>query len=222
MTDRPDAPMNDAPDERDPGIAALLDVEPLDDVTRARLVRNAVAAADAQPVPAHHRRVTRWIAAAAASVVVVVGVGVALTVGGPDDSQPTASRPAAKAPGDELRDTAQQQLDRGATPESPAAAPSANEFGERATDAVPALGDLGEVADPAALRRAVRRATASGTFAPACSLAVNPTRDRVVSAGTGTVDGEPATVFIVERAGGGRRAVAIVNAGCTARKSVTL
>jgi len=225
MSDEPQVPPNDESDARDPRIAAMLDVEPLDDLTRTRLVRNAVAAVEPQPATVHHRRIARWVAAAAAAVVVVVGASVALTVGGSDDSQPTASRPAEESPDDALRDQAQQQTTDGATPESAAAAPT-QEFGERllpsAIGAVPALGNLGEIADPGALRRAVRRATVSGTFAPVCSPAIDATRDRVVSGGTATVDGHPATVFIVERDEQDRRALTVVNAGCTAKRPVAL
>ncbi len=70
-------PADDARDER---VAALLAVDPLDDVTRRRLVSTAIRSTGT----ARHAR--RLIGAAAAVVVLVVGAGVVVAVGNGDDS----------------------------------------------------------------------------------------------------------------------------------------
>ena len=70
-------PADDARDER---VAALLAVDPLDDVTRRRLVSTAIRSTGT----ARHAR--RLIGAAAAVVLLVVGAGVVVAVGNGDDS----------------------------------------------------------------------------------------------------------------------------------------
>src|SRR5687768_7519992 len=70
----------DPTDVRDERIAALLETEPLDELTRARLVRTAMDASTPVSTPASESpwaRRSRWIGAAAAVVllgVVLVGV----------------------------------------------------------------------------------------------------------------------------------------------------
>ena len=81
-------------DVRDEVLAARLAVEPLDDVTRARLVRNAMeAAAEATTTnePARRSARTRWLAVAAA-LVVVLAVGLAVVLREDSGSEPTAAR----------------------------------------------------------------------------------------------------------------------------------
>jgi hypothetical protein len=74
-------------DDRDERVAAFLAVEPLDDVTRRRLVNTAIRSTGTA------RQARRLIAAAAAVVVLVVGAGVVVAVGGGDDSTtPSAAR----------------------------------------------------------------------------------------------------------------------------------
>ena len=67
-------------DTRDERVAALLAVDPLDDLTRRRLVSTAIRSTGT----ARHAR--RLIGAAAAVVVLVVGAGVVVAVGNGDDS----------------------------------------------------------------------------------------------------------------------------------------
>jgi hypothetical protein len=69
-----------ADDARDARVAALLAVDPLDDVTRRRLVSTAIRSTGT----ARHAR--RLIGAAAAVVVLIVGAGVVVAVGNGDDS----------------------------------------------------------------------------------------------------------------------------------------
>jgi hypothetical protein len=72
--------------------AAIAEPEPpLDDLTRHRLVRDAVRAA---PTPASgdpRRRWSPWIAAAAVALVVVIGVGLAIAAFGNDSSTSSSS-----------------------------------------------------------------------------------------------------------------------------------
>lgn len=65
---------------------------PLDDLTRHRLVRDAVRAAPAPESGAPRRRWSPWIAAAAAALVVVIGVGLAIAAFGNDSSTSSSSR----------------------------------------------------------------------------------------------------------------------------------
>ena len=78
----------EAGDERDDQIGALLEVEPLDELTRRRLVAAALAAA-APPAAARSRR---WLAAAAVLLVVVGGGGALLATSGGGSRRPTHRR----------------------------------------------------------------------------------------------------------------------------------
>ena len=81
-TDGPGA----APDERDERIGALLAVEPLDDVTRRRLVNTAIRSTGTA------KQARRLVAAAAVVVVLVGGAGVMVAVRGGDSTSSTAAR----------------------------------------------------------------------------------------------------------------------------------
>jgi hypothetical protein len=125
------------PDARDERLAALLEVEPLDDVTRRRLVSRAVE--QGPSAGAQRRRLARVPLAAAAAVLaalVVVGGGLALVLRGGG-----TTTEAERAGG--------RTADRAVT--------------EQAAAPVP-IGDLGDVSDPDVLRRrlAARTATAPG------------------------------------------------------------
>jgi anti-sigma factor RsiW len=79
------------PDDRDDELASLLEVPPLDDVTRERLVTRALD--DAGPRRSA-RRLTRLLVPAAAALValVLVGVGVFVLVNRDGDNAGTAAR----------------------------------------------------------------------------------------------------------------------------------
>jgi hypothetical protein len=185
MTD--DRPPDEA-DARDPLVAEWLDVPPLDDVTRRRLVRRAF---EAEPEPARPPVVGRLGriavavgAAVVAAVVVAGGLTVLLRDGDGDD--PTASGGGGgerSAPGEAEREAA--------------AAPTPSP-----------LGDLGDVTDPELLRQRVGEPPAGGeadsqaeaAHTGACSAEL----DRAgvgapVATGTGTFGGDPVIVVVAQR-----------------------
>ena len=190
----PDGDPHHEPDGRDERLAALLEVPPLDDVTRRRLVRRALDEAGRRP---DRRRLIGALSAAAAALVVVLGTALVLRDdGGGGD---TAARPAGG-------DAERVESDEGGADE--AAAPSS-------------FAELGEVSDPAVLRERLRalapapgptesdepggadeRETATAAVPPECLTALGrvgagpPT----VVAG-GTYRGAPALVLVAEKAG---------------------
>lgn len=204
MTDRTDPPSDAEPVDSEPGdgpaaLRAQLQVEPLDEVTRARLVRTALAAGDRGAADRGRRR-AGWLAAAAA-IVAVVAVGVSVLVRDSEPPQTTASAPTADAKSEK---GAAQQLDA-------TAAPSAT---REASASAPSLGKLGEVGRAAALRDAVKSATARGQFRAQCPVPDVGAAGVLISVGTGTVDGEPASVYVIEVPDAGKVAVAVVDQGC--------
>lgn len=199
------------PDGRDERVAALLEVPPLDEVTRRRLVRTAVAAASGP-----RSRLGLAIPVAAALVIgAVVGT---VVVTRPDDSTTTAAGP-------KVSTSLEAPAQRAGEPETndsggdPAIAPGA---------AAPfvLLGDLGDVGTEKRLRAAVRSApdrafegSASSTPSaapPACTATAADQLGLVVvaSAGTGTVGGAPVTVIVGTDPAGTEVAVALRAADC--------
>lgn len=211
---------DDGADTRDGEVAQWLEVEPLDELTRRRLVANALREGDAAAAPAapptRSSHAWRWLTAAAAVVVVLV-VGLALLSGGGGNDEQATSR------------------DRAAlTPKS--AAPTRD------------VGDFGNLDDPAnlaALRRALGNpadtaefqappeaagdalGSSSDTTSGAASSAGDATRlcgavlpdgGRIVAEGTGTVDGRPATVVLLEAADGTRSLVVVLEDPCEQRE----
>jgi hypothetical protein len=143
------------PDQRDEELASRLEVPPLDDVTRERLVARALEdAGRRRGAP----RLTRVLVPAAAALValVLVGVGVFALVNRDGEDASTTARPrppAAVAPRDGDR------------------APDASSSAEAVTG-VRDLGDLGDVTDAGELRRRVRTQLDE---VPAASRAAPPT-----------------------------------------------
>src|SRR4051794_19763891 len=198
----------DPTDERNERIAARLETEPLDDVTRARLVRAAMDAAaseassSAADAPRSRTRL-RWLSVAAA-VVVVLAVGFAVLARNDSDSERSAAR--TSRPPAPLQDQTTTGL---SVPEGGV------ERQFNTAGAVGALGDLGDVANDRRLRRAIAGAEAvapssaakatdeagGGTAAlpraaPAACVPSLP--GDVVAIGTGTARGKPVTVYVVE------------------------
>jgi hypothetical protein len=177
------------PDERDDELASLLEVPPLDDGTRERLVTRALD--DAGPRRGA-RRLTRLLVPAAAALVALVlfGVGVFVLVNRDGDNAGTAARsrpPAAATPGE-----------RGSAPDASSSA--------EAVTGVRDLGELGDVTDSGELRRRVR---AQLDEAPASSRAAPPRcLERAVAGspsptayGTGTHRDRPVLVLVLPATG---------------------
>lgn len=202
--------------ERDPVIAARLPVEPLDEVTRRRLVATALRESEALAAPpSRPSRAWQWVAAAAAIVVLMVGGLALLTAGGGHD-EPQASR------------------DRSIT---------ASPEGLKVTPDVGDFGDLGQAANLDRLRsaldsnsRAPAAPSAEASTPQAAGDAAGSTSDAgaakrsldlcassfpggaVLALGSGTIDGRTATVFLVQQADGSRSLEAVLDDPCETRR----
>lgn len=200
MSDDTIPPGNDDRDER---IAALLEVPPLDEVTRRRLVRTAVAATSGP------RSRAALIVSAAAALVVGVVVGTAV-VTRPDDVTETAVRPKADA---------STSLE---APPQRAGSPGEDEAGSPAMAPAPAtdLGDLGSVSSIEELRdkvaQARERSPVLESSATPCAAQPPDAFGLVVVAGVGfgVVGAEPATVLVGTDPAGNEVAVVLRAADC--------
>ena len=204
-------------DPRDERLGAWLEIAPLDEVTRRRLVSTAVAAAAAdRRAPLH---AARWIAAAAAIVVsLVVGLALLTAHGGHDE--PRAST---------LTHTPAPSGQSGAAP-APAAG-AADSVRPEATAAPPVeVGDFGDlsVADNLTrLRAALESASAPGTSASGTArasseLEASPCRRQlpngtVTAVATGTLDGRHAVVVLTTLPDGNRSVDGCSSAPCEVR-----
>jgi hypothetical protein len=212
--DVPTPPATGAPPDRagDPELAAVLAVAPLDDLTRRRLVRTALAER-----PRATRPVGRLVASLGVAAALVIGVLIGtLVVTRPDDPDPTtaagapASSPSPSAPSDA---------------EAPALVPA---------PATP-LGDLGAVDSASALREAItarleagrdRAATSPGAVvsADACAARGPGAAGLVVigASGTATLDAAPAVVLVGPTPSGENVAIVLDAASCTVLETVPL
>jgi hypothetical protein len=208
---RPDEPRHEprdpaAADARDARLAALLAVEPLDEITRRRLVQRAVSTVH----PTARGRVAA-VASIAAAIVVGVVVG-ALLVHRPYVPGPTTAlgNPTAT----------------GAAPKAAADAPAI----AVAPGPVNALGNLGDVTTDDKLRSAVADAEQRGSNAnedarQAPCASTNPTSIglvAIVAAGVGDSDGRPVAVLIGTSPAGKALAVVVQQPDCTLIRSVKL
>ena len=202
------------PDDERPEIAEWLRVEPLDDVTRRRLVGTALRESEAPGVHERKRqsRAWQWIGAAAALVVVlVVGLALLSAEGGNDEPQATRA-PAAIVPKSEL-----------------------------GTTGVGDFGDLDRAANLASLRRALSdRVTGAASSAPAAGAAAAadstfgsasgshsnssltcsddlPHGATIAATGTGTLDGRPTTVLLLRGSDGTLSYEAVLQDPCEVR-----
>lgn len=195
-------------DARDPQVATWLEVEPLDDVTRRRLVSTALreGAAPEAPAPARPSKAWRWIAAAAVIVVVLVAGLALLTANGGHDERQATRRTAAEA-----------------TPKATEGPRDVGDFGDLDQAAnLQALRDalsgsegtrLGAPAVPAP--QAATDAAGSGSFSTSgCSRGVLGT---VLAQGTGTLDGRAVTVVLSRAADGKRSLDAFFRDSCEIR-----
>jgi hypothetical protein len=205
----PDEPTREAAGEgRDENVAALLEVPPLDDVTRRRLVAGALA--DAEQRRARTRRVL-VPAAAVLIVLVLVGVGafvLATRGGGGDDG--TAARTTTAAPGTQ------------------AGAPQAGEA-DASHAGIPDLGDLGDVTDQSELRRKLAPARRAPAPAQTERAAAPPCLDRALTGspapeafGTGTHRGRPVLVLVLPSGADSTTAVLLDQQTCQAVAVVSL
>src|SRR4051794_17530611 len=214
---------DDRPDHSDGWVAQWLEVEPLDDVTRRRLVSTALsesAELHTAAAPARRSGPWRWIAAAAAVVVVLVGTLAIVTANGGDDQQQAT------------------QDDRTALTPKAAAGAAARNVGD--------FGDLDDAGNLARLRAALDESSFAGssTSGPTgaqaaagdsatselgtdstadreaplalCGLVV-PDGGRVIAQGSGTIDGRRAIVALIEAADGARSTDAVLEDPCETR-----
>jgi hypothetical protein len=211
-TGTPDPAPDPAPDPRNPQVAGWLAVDPLDDVTRRRLVSSAVREAPAGTPHAPARR--RWIAAAAAVVLVAVGGLALLTADGGHDTEQAVT-----------------------PPRTPTAADASGPLASGKSAATPDVGDFGDLGDPgnlAALRAALASGTAeslgrdSGDRSAGASAESSTGQQSlppcpglpegtVLAFGHGTLDGRPALVVLTEAPDGARSFDAVLQDPCEVR-----
>ena len=202
--DRPD-------DQRDERIATWLEAEPLDELTRRRLVAGAMQATAEAPSSPPSRRAWRWIATAAVIVVVLVGALAIVTAPGGDESR--------------LSDARQQR--GGRSDQIQAASPALG-----ATRPPIDVGGFGDLDTPANLRRLrtalaqPQRAAAPSNGAEAGTTAdERPTsacRDQlptgtIIAVGSGILDGRRALVVLTDRGNGSRSIDAVLADPCELR-----
>lgn len=220
MTTPPSPPGPD--DTRDPRVAAWLAVDPLDDVTRARLVRDALAgsadAPTARPHP-HRRRTMAVVGVAAAVVAALVVVGAVLVPRGDDTTPSAVDAPASKARPEASRPAGDSSA-AGATAEAPPAE-------TLRPGPLPALGDLGDVSSEAKLERAARGSLSVPLGSPStpltgCAAAAGRAFGTPIAVGTGRIDGRRATVVAAHQAAGSTAVVAVAGRTCGRAVSVVL
>jgi hypothetical protein len=203
----PDEPM--PPDARDERVAELLAVEPLDEMTRRRLVHGALE----QSTPRWSRFAN--VAAIAAAIAVGVGIG-AVLVNAPDPPPATTASAPTEAAAPELNSTAAGDAFTAAAP-------------------ISALGDLGDVSTDAELRKAVttvfkRGAGADEELQAAAAgypCVTSPPEQfglvAVVAAGIGTSRKEAVTVVVGTSPAGDSMAVVLSQPpSCEVQRSVVL
>jgi hypothetical protein len=191
-------------DHPDAEVAGWLEVEPLDDVTRRRLVSTALSESEPAAAPSRPSHLWRWVAAAAAVIVVLVGTLVIVTANGGHD-EPQANR------------SERTSL----SPKAVSATPDAGDFGN--------LDDPGNLA---ALRAALDASTsslsdASRSESAAGAQAAAPAgaekcagfepAGTVVARATGTIDQRAAVVYLVRHDDGSRTLVAVLEDPCALR-----
>lgn len=135
-------------DARDERLAGMLAVEPLDEVTRRRLVRGALDAAQPR---SSRPRLAAAVSIAAVLLAGVVAVGITLSDDGGDRPTAASTPERERAPSDRVATTATPGAGE-KTADAPA--PAATSAG------VP---DLGDVSDPTTLRKRVQSVTEGET-----------------------------------------------------------
>jgi hypothetical protein len=214
MSDDAPAPESEEPG-RDEQIHDLLEVPPLDDVTRRRLVRRAVEAAPGNPTAAPRSRFAFAVPVAAAIAVgLVIG---AVVVTRPDDPTPTAAPAASSTP------APQGDGEQAGATDERALAPTESV-------AIADLGDLGTVESPDDLRTtaivAQERVTAEdavpGRVLPCTEAPADVGLTAIDAAGSATSDAAPVTVLLGRDSDGRTVAVAVTVGTCATVLRVTL
>lgn len=237
MTDVP--PLHGGHDEQDNELARQLAVEPLDELTRRRLVARALD--ETAPVSDSTRagRSRFPFVAAAAAMVVVLVVGLGVLVSTRDDNSGSENQALQEAPAtDSKREAAGLPPSTGDN--SVALTPSAREgatggasvddSGALTTSAPPALGEFGDLSTASARRR-LRAAIATVPPDQATALSGQSTAfgssasaqdtcktfPDVVATATGTFGDRTARVVVTRRANGSLRVRAVLVDSCEVR-----
>ncbi|MET0275813.1 MAG: hypothetical protein ABW211_03080 [Acidimicrobiia bacterium] len=210
-------------DPRDDELAARLAVEPLDELTRRRLVARAMSesevdAAPASPTGPSVRRL-RWLVAAAAALLVVVLGSVAILRNNGSNDATVASRDRTRVV---TGSTVDPQQKGAAAPNAEAAAGSSADSAFGSTGI--ALGDFGDLSKAAARTRVLAAIDAANLQSPSGitegidrSACRDPDSDPVLATATGTYAGRPARVLVTE-AGEGRRVLLLISDPCEVRQ----
>ena len=220
----------DADDGRDPRIAGLLEVAPLDEVTRARLVRTALAGTDEpaghegvqEPERSPERKPLAAILAVAAAFLVVLVVGLAVLVPRESDVPGPAALDAPSDSAKRATPAAPFLPDASAAPavqEAPAAGSESALEVQPAPLTLPSLGDLGDVSNETRLARAAsarlaRPFDAMTVTVKGCAASAGNAFGTPVAAGTGTIDGRRAVVVVAEQPAGTTAVVAVRGRSC--------
>lgn len=193
-------------DTRDEDFAAFLAVPPLDEVTRRRMVREALD----RPAP----RASRFTAAMAIAAAVIVGIVVGTVL--VQDNNPEV---ATTAQGGQPSATGDAQALESAKAATPGAAADA-------VAPITPLGGLGDITEPAELRAAIDggfNRSAGPTqdseipLAYPCAATAPETLGLVATTalGLGFYRGFPVTIFVGTSPGGQARAVVVRQDDCT-------
>lgn len=218
---------------RDERLAELLEVEPLDEVTRRRLVARALeVSATAGVRPDEGRRWRLLAAVAAVVVVVVVGIGVLLAVPGGDGGDTDVALRNGRAKSEQRATEPGTSAGEDSAASAPAADPRAGPSEEsgsldQSTAADFEGRDLGDLTGRAGRDRAVAAAAAvtapegnreefaAATAAIPCSSEI-ATRDVLV--GRGSYEGRAAFVVLRPRDDGTRRVRLVITDPCEVRQ----
>jgi hypothetical protein len=208
---------DDPRDERDERVQALLEVQPLDEATRQRLVSTAMDAT--QP-----SRTIRWVAVAAAVVVVAVIGFAVLSRSGDTDHQAATSAPNQAALGTPSAGSgAIGPGSAGDSAEVPNPGPTTTSGSSTSPIDVGDFGNLDDPANLARLRAALRvpvtsptgdraKDTAEALASSHCAGSL-PT-GTVTAVATGTLDGRSAIVVLTTTVGDERSIDAVLTDPC--------
>ena len=211
----PREPTDIEPDARDERLAALLAVSPLDEVTRNRLVREALE----RPVP----RPSRLPAAMAVAAAVIVGIVVGTVLVQDENPVATTTAQGGQPSVTNNADAEAFELQKDASPGAAESAPAP----------ITPLGGLGDITKPADLLEAIDGGVARSAgptddsavpLAYPCASTPAETFDLVATTalGLGFYRGFPVTIFVGTSPDGEARAVVVRQDDCTELASVKL